>query len=86
MKEEDTDGKPKGFLFRVAILYTRYKYSRPLKVKLLREEITSVVEALDVWIEGYKGTAYEEEELIEGLHDQMSVVIDARTKLWRIIK
>jgi len=57
-----------------------------MKVKLLRKEVFAVVEALDVWIEGYKGTIYEEEGLIEGLHDQMSVVIDARTRLWRMIK
>ena len=82
----DASEDPNGFLFRLAVLYTEYKYSRPITVKLLHNEISAVVEALDVWTEGYKGTVYEEEELIEGLHDQMSVVIDARTKLWRMIK
>ncbi len=84
-KNEDEKG-PVRFLFRLGALYTEYKYSRPMKVKLLRKEVFAVVEALDVWIEGYKGTIYEEEGLIEGLHDQMSVVIDARTRLWRMIK
>ena len=83
---DNNNGRPKGFIFRLAVLYTEYKYSRPITVKLLREEISSVVEALDVWTEGYKGSAYEDEELIEGLHDQMSIVIDARDKLWRMIK
>ncbi len=82
----DASEGPNGFLFRLLILYTEYKYSRPIKVELLRQEISAVIEALDVWTEGYKGTAYEDEELIEGLHHQMSVVIDARTKLWRMIK
>ena len=87
--EKSTSGAsegPNGFLFRLLVLYTEYKYSRPITVRLLREEVSAVIEALDVWTEGYKGTIDEDEELIEGLHNQMSVVIDARTKLWRMIK
>ncbi len=85
-RNTNDDSAPKRFLFRLAVLYTEYKYSRPMTVRLLREEISAVVEALDVWTEGYKGTIDEDEELIEGLHNQMSVVIDARDKLWREIK
>ncbi len=80
--EEESNGGLAKFLFRLATLYTEYKYSRPIKLKLTRVELVTAIEALDVWIEGYRGTANEEEELIEGLHDSMSRAIEVRARFW----
>ena len=65
-------------------LHRLYDRNRQYRIKLNREECEHLVQVLDVWIEGYRGAAHTtESDLVEGLHDSMSISVDTRNKIWR---
>lgn len=69
-----------GFVLGACTVYHKTK----LHLRLSTKEAEYLLDALDVWIDGYKDTAgVAEDEEIQGLYDSMAVAIDVRQRLWK---
>lgn len=56
---------------------------RPLyHINLTDQEAKDVLDALDVWIEGYKDSDPEDDEVV-GMFEAFASITDVRNRLWR---
>jgi hypothetical protein len=74
-----------GYLMSRFFIWVRDKvYTWRNRVYFTEQEVHYLVDITDAWIEAYPSIAREaDDDEIEGLHNDMSVAIDVRDKLWR---
>lgn len=72
---------------RAFFIYLRRLYNRLQRVYFTEEEVSYLIDIVDMWIESHKDQhAVIEDDEVEAVFENMAIAVDVRNKLWRQLR